>query len=468
MNWLKYNVFFVLVLIAVACLSGTTQAADLKGATVTIYNKGTALIEDVRSVTLPKGPASVVIKGVPETLDPTSLRAEAPGMTVLDLAYRYLPASRANLLDRYVGRELTVIMPDPTDAEARTLRKATLLSNHDGPVFQVGNEIYVGDYEALLLPELPADLQQEPTLTLTTDNAAQGRKSVRLGYLMSGLSWQADYALTVDRDGQRAKLDAWATVSNDTRGGFTGADIRLVAGDVQRDRTPRPMLMGVRAKGMAMNDEAATAPRQESFSQYHVYSLARPVNLGARSTRQISLFAAPNLGVSQTLISRFHGSLGQMRGSVDQTVTSELAFANTGKNGLGRPMPAGLMRVFMPTTDGVQLLAGESRIKHTGPGGEVRLTLGSAFDVAVSRTQTAYRKLGKNSFETAWRIEIVNGRTTPQQLTLADGYAGQWQVVAADKPYTMPDAGTLQFQLTVPPTPDGKPVTVSYTVQVTR
>lgn len=463
MNYLKY-LLLCLLLLSLFCVPAV--ASDLEGASVTIYNSGRALVDDARTVTLPKGPASVVIKGVPETVDPTSLRAAAPGMTVRDLQYSYLPITRSNLLDRYVGRELTVIMPDPTDEDAKTLRKAILLSNLDGPVFQVGSEVYVGEYEALLLPELPKELQQEPTLTLTTDNASQGRKTVRLSYLMGGLNWQADYALTVEPAGTSASIDAWATVRNDTSGGFVGADIRLVAGDVQRAPSPRVMYMSEAAPRMAMNDAAGKEMAEESFSQYHVYSVGRPVSLAPRSTRQISLFEAPKVTVEQALVSRFHGGPSQQRGEVKQSVASILTFANTDAAGLGRPMPGGLVRVFMPTSDGASLLAGESRIGHTGPGGEVKLTLGNAFDINVTRTQTGYRKLGKNSFEVSWTIEVVNGRDTVQQLTLSDGYSGQWKVVSADTKYTVPDAGTLQFDLTVPPSRDGKPLVVSYTVQM--
>ena len=467
MNRLKSHILFSLITLLLLPCAAPSHAGSIKGATVSIYNSGRALIQESRSVTLPEGLASVVFKDVPTTMDPTSIHAQAAGMTVLDLQYSHLPITTRNLLDRYIGKELTVIIPDPSDANARILRKAVLASNVDRPIFLVGNEVYIGNYEAVLLPDMPKDLQQEPTLTLTTDNTSAGKRDVNLSYLMDGLNWRADYTLTVDKAGTAAALDAWATVTNTSGRSFSATSLKLVAGDVKQEPANRRMY----AKAtMAMESDMAAASPQpvgEQFSQYHVYSVERLVSLAEAGTKQLSLFSAPKVVVEQTLTSRFHAGAGQRNGSTKQNVDLSISLNNTEKNGLGRPMPGGLVRVFMPTSDGSQLLAGESRIGHVGEGGEVELSIGTAFDVSVERNQTSFKKLGKNSYEMGWQITVINGLDKPQALTVQDMYSGQWEVVTTDHSYTRPDAGTAEFELTVPPTKDGKGLVVNYTVQVT-
>lgn len=469
MNHLKSNAIFLSILLLVLVCASSALAGSVKGATLVIYNSGRALVGETRSVTLPKGLASVVFKDVPTTLDSTSIRASATGMTVLDLQYSYLPITTRNLLDRYIGKELTVIMPDPADADGRILRKATLVSNADQPIFLVGKEVYVGNYDALLLPELPKELEQEPTLTLTTDNVSAAKRDVLLSYLMGGLTWRADYALSVNEKGDMATMDAWATVDNTSGRGFSNAELKLVAGDVQQVPMPR---RNQYAKGvMLMDAEMAAAPSQpveEQFSQYHVYSVPRLLNLAESGTRQLSLFSAREIAVEQQLLSHFQSGSGQRNGTVRQNVEVSLAFANTEKNGLGRPMPGGLVRVFMPTGDGSQLLAGESRIPHVPNGDEVKLALGRAFDVTVERDQTAFRKLGKNSYEMGWKITVRNGKKAPQKLVLRDSFPGQWTVMNADFKYAKVDAGTIEFDLgAVPPSAEGKGMVITYTVQIT-
>lgn len=465
MNYLKSHVYFAF-LIAISLLGAADcRAFGVKGASVTVYNSGRALVSETRSVTLPKGPANVVFKNIPATLDPTSVRASARQMTVSGVEYSYVPITRKNLLDRYVGKELSVILPDPADADARILRKATLLSNTNGPVFLVGDEVYLGDALAYLLPKLPGDVQQEPTLSLHTDNAVEGKRAIQLSYLMGGLTWRADYALTVDSSGATAALDAWATVTNTSGCAFSGAALKLVAGDMHRQPARN---FGVMAKAvMTEAVQADGAPREESFSQFHLYTVPGRADLAAGATRQLSLLSASKLMVRQELSSRFSGGVHQRSGKVDQGIDTTLLFANTAKAGLGKPMPGGLMRVFMPSSDGSLILAGESSLPHTGVGGEVKLSLGRSFDVQAERVQTEFTRLGKRSVKMGWRISVTNGKDKPQSLKLTDAYPGQWEVVAADRKYTKPDAGSLAFDVTVPPTPDGKPLVINYTVQVT-
>jgi hypothetical protein len=451
------------VLFLLAPLAGGAQAA---GSVLAVYNSGQAQVTESRVVTLPEGAAAVVFTDIPSTVDPSSIRATAPDMTVLDVQYAYKPITAANLLDAYIGKELSVILPDPADANARILRKAKLLANADRPIFAMGKEVYVGSYEALLLPQMPEGLDAEPTLTLTTRSKAAGRKNVALSYLMGGLTWHAAYNLTVGQSGKTADLDAWATVENGSNHAFPGADLRLVAGDVQRAAPKRVMrATAVMAEAMAM--DAAPAPAaEESFSQYHVYDPGRYVSIPASGSKQVGLFSAANVPVRTELSSRFRSTPSQRAGEIAQPVESALLFTDTQENNLGKPMPAGVVRVFMPDANGTKLLAGEARIGHVAEGGEVRLVIGRSFDVNVERVQTSFQRIGKNAAEVGWRITVRNGSAGPRDVKLLESLAGQWTVLNADAPYTAKDAGTIEFDLKdVPPSAGKEGKAINYTVR---
>ena len=464
MNQLKFHTLLLAILFASFGLPYPCAASGVSGASVTVYNSGRALVSEYRSVTLPKGPAEVVFKNIPDTLDPTSVAASARGMTVHGLEYRYVPITGHNLLDRYVGKELSVILPDPANADARILRKATLLSNVDKPVFQVGSEVYLGDALAYLLPALPDDVQQEPTLALRTENDAEGKRSIRLSYLMGGLNWSADYTLTLDPSGKAGALDGWATLSNSSNFTLTSAALKLVAGDMRRASAPVVMRKAVMLEASMAADNM---PQQESFSQFHLYTVPGRVDLLPGATRQLSLLAAPKAVVARELACRFENAVRQLSRPEEQNVELSLRLANTRDGGLGTPLPAGRVRVFQPSSDGSLLLLGEASVDHTGVGGEVVLPMGRSFDVSVKRTQTEFTKLGKQSYRLGWTLAVTNGRPDPQPISLTDGYRGEWQVVNADHVHTRPEAGSLRFDVVAPPTRDGKPMLIHYTVQVT-
>jgi len=464
MNRLKFHALFAAFLLVTLFLARPCTAAGVAGASVTVYNSGLALVNETRSVTLPKGPAEVVFKNIPDTLDPTSVGASAQGMSVTGLEYRYIPITQRNLLDRYVGKELSVILPDPANADGRILRKAMLLSNVDQPVFQVGSEVYLGDALAYLLPALPDDVQQEPTLALRTENDAEGKRSIRLSYLMGGLGWTADYTLTLAPTGKTGALEGWATLANTSQFALTSAALKLVAGDVRREAAP------VMRKAVLMSEasmDAGNQPQRESFSQFHLYTVPGRVDLLPGSTRQLGLLSAPRAVVTQELASRYDNAIRQLSRPEEQGVNLSLHLDNTAGGGMGTPLPAGRVRVFQPSSDDSLLLLGEASIDHTGVGGEVVLPLGRSFDVSVERTQTEFTKLGKQSYRLGWTLAVTNGRPEPQPLSLTDGYRGEWQVVNADHDHTRPDAGSLRFDVVVPPTRDGKPLLINYTVQVT-
>ncbi|WP_272699354.1 DUF4139 domain-containing protein [Desulfovibrio sp. Fe33] len=449
-----------------AFLSGAAQAA---GSVVAIYNNGQAQVTESRMVTLPEGAAAVVFSDIPETLDPSTIRATAPDMAVEDVQYSYRPITADNLLDAFVGKELSVILPDPTDANARIQRKARLLSNEGRPIFALGNEVYVGSYDALLLPEMPAGFDAAPNLTLTTRSTVAGRKNVALSYLMDGLTWRADYNLTVSQSGGTADLDAWATVSNSSNHAFPGADLRLVAGEVGRVPSRKLFARNKNVMAEAVMMDAAPAPAaaaEESFSGYHVYDPGRYVSIPASGSKQVALFSASNIPVKTELSSRFYSSPNRLAGKQGQPVESTLIFTNTEQNRMGRPMPAGVVRVFMPASDGAKLLAGEARLGHSAVGEEIRLAVGQSFDVNVERVQTSFQRIGKNAAEVGWRITVRNGSAESRDVRLQDSFSGQWTILSADTPYTAKDAGTIEFDLkNVAPTTGGEGKTVNYTVR---
>jgi len=454
------------VLFLLTPLAGVAQAA---GSVLAVYNSGQAQVTESRVVTLPEGAAAVVFTDIPTTVDASSIRATAPDMAVEDVQYSYKPITAGNLLDAYIGKELSVILPDPSDANARILRKARLLSNADRPIFAMGKEVYVGSYEALLLPEMPKGLDAEPTLTLTTRSTVAGRKNVALSYLMGGLTWRADYNLTVTQSGKSADLDAWATVDNHSGHGFSGADLRLVAGDVQRAAAPKMLMRAnaMMAEGVAMDVAPVAAQSSEqSFSQYHVYDPGRYVSVPASGSKQVGLFSAANIAVKTELSSRFHSTPNQRAGKIGQNVESALLFTNTQENNLGKPMPAGVVRVFMPDANGTKLLAGEARIGHMAEGEDVRLVIGRSFDVNVERVQTSFQRIGKNAAEVGWKITVHNGSDASKDIRLEESLSGQWTVLNADTQYTTKDAGTIEFDLKgVAPSAGKEGKVINYTVR---
>ena len=110
---------FVLTLLVLTTASAqtplhTTSAKDRQSVNVTVYNSNIALVRETRNLTLPLGRVALRFSDVasqirPETVHLASLSA-AGSLQILEQNYQYDLLNPAKLLDKYVGRELTLVM----------------------------------------------------------------------------------------------------------------------------------------------------------------------------------------------------------------------------------------------------------------------------------------------------------------------------------------------------------------------
>ena len=65
-------------------------------------------------------------------------------------------------------------------------------------------------------------------------------------------------------------------------------------------------------------------------------------------------------------------------------VKSVIKFKNTEANGIGVPLPKGVIKVYKQDSDENMEFIGEDSIDHTGRNEEVKITTGKAFDIVAS------------------------------------------------------------------------------------
>src|ERR1700676_2269565 len=246
----------------------TTTLTDQSDLSVTVYNSNLALVRDVRQLTLPSRESLLRFMDIAASINPATVHfrslTEPAKLSVLEQNYEYDLLDPNKLLQKYVGREVTMIRGDQEV-------KATLLSANNGQVWKIGNDIITNlGYNSLRFPEVPDNLYERPTLLWSLENSGARKHKVEASYMTANLSWSADYVLNVAKDGTSGDLDGWVTLVNHSGAAFKNAQLQLVAGDVHRDLP----INGRNFKSLAQVDtvNAALAPapfQQESFSEYH-------------------------------------------------------------------------------------------------------------------------------------------------------------------------------------------------------
>jgi hypothetical protein len=387
---------------------------------------------------------------------------------VLEQNYEYDLLEPDKLLRKFVGRDVTLVR---TRQENGTTREesvtARLLSFNTAPVWQIGGEIVTGfPANHIRYPELPDNLFARPTLIWSLNNEGGARHRVEASYLASRLAWNADYVLTVARDDKTADIDGWVTLTNNSGTAFRNASVKFVAGDLNRVRN-----LLARREALAEDralPAAAPTMSQETFSEYHLYTLDRKTSINNNQTKQLSLLGATAFPVMKRYVvegQAFYYRNAQHPGSpLKDDVQVYYQFKNEEGMGLGMPIPAGVVRVYQSDSKGGVQFVGEDHIDHTPKDETLNLKIGNAFDVVAERKQIDFQKIAGSVYEVEYEVTLRNHKTTAVTVEVNEPIGGTWQILRSTHQWRKTDAWAAQFN--VPVGPDATSV-VRYRVRVT-
>ncbi len=449
---MKKNIF-IMFACSVFALSAWGQDTS-----VVVYNNNLGLVKKTIRLDLTRGTQTVSYAGVADRIDPTSVRLNAQQGTVrlVEQNFRFDVTNPQKVIREYLNREISIFM------DGGTVVRGILLSA-DGDIVLRTEEgqlvvVRANAVERYEFPELPVDLVNRPTLvwTLTSDRA--GTVPVGMSYLTEGLSWHAEYTAVVNADETALELSSLASIQNQSGERYENAALKLVAGEINRVRTPRPAQMFGMEKRAMMAEAADQAGgfEERGLFEYHVYDLQGSTTLEDASVKQISLFAPRTVPVEKQYV--FNPNRYR------EDVMTVLKFVNIEKAGPGVPLPAGRVRVYKAEGEDATILIGEDSLDHTPVGGDVRLAVGRAFELSGERRVVETRSISPRVNEQRVEIVLRNRKKEAVTVTAVENLPGSWEIVQRSQEFTRKDANTIEFTVKVPANGEA---TVSYTVRFT-
>lgn len=450
----------------------TTTARDRQSVNITVYNSNLGLVRETRRLTLPQGQialrfADVTAQIRPETVHLASLTAPA-SLRILEQNYQYDLLNPGKLLDKFVGKEITLVMRRyQNNTETFEPVQATLLSNNGGQVWRINGQIVINpaNITEMRFPDLPKNLVATPTLVWDLENRESGSQSVEASYLTGGMNWRADYVLLVNADDTKGDLQGWVTLTNASGATFEDARLQLVAGDVNRVSDERTYALG---GAMARKEMSSDSQFQEQgFFEYHMYTLQRPTSIRDNETKQVSLLEAAGFEVKKEFVLNgqhyYYAGYNSPGQPIKEKVGVYIQFRNSQPNKLGMPLPAGTIRLYKKDDKGNQQFIGEDKIDHTPKDEDVRVKVGDAFDIVAERKQTDYKVIARNVYEYAYEIKIRNHKDGPITVVVNEPIGGDWEMLSSTFEARKTAAFAAQFN--VPVAKDGESV-LSYRVRV--
>jgi hypothetical protein len=449
-----------------------TTMNDQVELSLTVYNGNLALVRDVRDIQVTPGTADLRFGDVAATINPATVHlrslTEPAKLGVVEQNYEYDLLEPDKLLRKYVGRDVTVVRRRQEGGTTRDeVVTARLVSDNNGPIWKIGDEYVTGlRADELRFPGLPENLYSRPTLVWSLENRGTSKHTVEASYLAGGLSWSADYVLTVSRDDRQADLGGWVTLTNGSGTSFRRAALHFVAGDLNRVRRDLPLEADVMAAKRSMMAE--TVMVQEAFSEYHLYTLGRRSSINHNETKQLSLLDASSVPVDKRFVvdgrSMYYRNPLRPGSPLKDAVQVFYQFKNETARGLGMPMPAGIVRVYQSDSKGGLHFVGEDRIGHTPKDETLTIKIGHAFDVVCERKQVDFTKIAQNVYEMEFEVTLRNHKAAPIAVEVNEPLGGTWQMIRASHKWTKTDAWAARFD--VPVAAEGDAV-LRYRVRVT-
>lgn len=445
---------------------------------------GFGVVRETRMLRLKKGMNALSFDDVAAFIDPTTVGfadLSHPGTTVLGQNFAFDLVSPAKLYERYLGREVRLVSQEHADQVV----SGVLLSAVQGQfVVNTPSGVTVvpeAGTRVELLGDLPGGLLTKPTLVWQVNADAEGDHAVRTTYQTAGLTWRADYNLVLNPDDTKASMTPWVTLLNVSGASFRDAQLKLVAGDVQKIVPPAVVGKRAGARGGGLSSPATSADagfEEERLFEYHLYTLQRPADIVRNSSQQLALFPpVADVAVKKLLV--YVGAPQYWGYRSAAAVTDELHAGGNTKVGvflemkndeasrLGMPLPKGRVRVYKAASDGSLEFVGEDVIDHTPKNEMLRVKLGDAFDVTGERTQTSFKTAGRgHEITESFQIVLKNAKPAPQDVQVREYMYrwSNWSVTEKSQDFRQLDARSIAFDATVPA--EGS-TTIRYTVRYT-
>ena len=383
--------------------SDPTPATSAQGdVSVTIYQNGQALVQDIRQLNIPRGTTRIEFPDVSAQIRPATLSFNAADTAIIEQNFDFDLLTPQKLMEKAVGQTVTLLRTNPATG-VETRERAEVLSVAGGVVVRIGDRIEVLRDDGLpvrvIFDEVPPNLRARPTLSVTLDSSRAGTRPASIRYLTPGLGWTSDYVALFDEVRGTVDMQGWVTLTNNTGTTFNQADTLLVAGNPNAGNYNG----GYTAPRRDMVRPGTETADRERLGDFYLYPIEGRTTIANAQTKQVSFLDVQGVPAQRV----YTTSVGWLTNQEDPSpVTSAISFNSSRQGGLGDALPAGTVRFYQRDAQGNPQFIGENGIGHTPMGSTLSLRTGDAFDIYTQAEIESRERIQPGEFERSARYRI--------------------------------------------------------------
>lgn len=464
---------------------------------LTVYNQNFAVIRVEVPLDLKQGVNHVELTDITDYLEPDSVILRDPTgknpFRIIEQNYRGDPVSQDLMLKLYEGKGIDFLVT--TNGQSQVVHGTIVRAGYAPPpryyypqpygspqpftpqprqpIIEVNGQLRFSLPGEPLFPALTQGSILKPVLSWVIDSPNTAHVAAELSYISEGLDWDATYNVIEPTNSQELNLLGWVTIHNLSGKEFDDAQVKLVAGTVNKIQARRqPGFVAGNGYGVAGGVLGGVLGQplvtQQPFDEYHLYEIHQPVTLRDDETKQVEFIRAD--GVQSDLYYVYDGlrlppnqyngwNMDMIRQNREfgteftRDVRVMREFSNTTANHLGIPLPAGRMRFYRADQDGNLEFLGENEISHTSTGDTVNVYTGNAFDLSGERTRTNYTiDQFRHTLDESFEIHLHNHKQQPVEIRVTEHlYRGDtWEITDHSNAFVKTDSHTIEFRVEVP------------------
>ena len=432
----KLSIAFITGLTLSTSLWSVSLSNEIKNSSLVVYSSMLGLVHEERDLNLHKSDTSIIYKGVAKSVQTDSINVDiSPDVTLYSQQYRFDSLTQEKLLQAHIGKKVEVrLLRNKNEFKIIT---ATLLA-HNGKksiVKTLDYKIITVQSDNIIFDNVPDTLITKPSLVWNIKSKKDVKTRMKLDYLISNINFQSNYILNINED--KASLTGWISINNRSGKRFDNTKLSLLAGDIQKKLIKAQTLYKTMR---VMND--STAVKENSFEGYHFYTIPFPVTIANNETTQIKFVQENNISI-QRLYSVSLSNPLYLKGERKSDVSQFIAF-----NGLSIPLPKGDMRIYSQREEQTILL-GENSINHTPKDINIKLKIGTNFDVKVSQ-KTTKREDNHDWFNIDVQYSLSNNSDTNKTVeVLVPFNTHKDSKIKTDETYTFTKGNLVTFSIKV-------------------
>jgi len=395
---------------------------------LTVY-RDFGVVRDIRKINIPEGGNRIRFEGVATGINAESVNLDwvsGSGIELIGQSYEFDLVSPQKLMEKYVGREIEIV-PARNLWPDTGVQTAELISiNGKEPVYRIGTKITFGDIGRVLFPYMPDNLYTTPTLVWNVYIQKRQETEIAASYMTEGLSWNAAYILQVDKKDETGSFGGWITFNNESGLDCKNAQITFVAGDVRRIHSRKPSTFTV----------PDAVDNLQQYGDYFFYTMNQRVTILSNHSNQVEWIPRGQVKLNQSYFAEV--SIEPMS-QTPARVYSAVQLVNETANGLGFPLPDGVVRVFKRDATDQNRFIGESRIGETATGASFIVPVGKSDGISV-----AHRELSSGNYS----VEIKNQKNRAASITLHMNTEGR-ELSDVSKKYRKLDDTSIEWDITL-------------------